>query len=295
MRHLILLMCVVAIAMTSCERPTYRETGHGSVYYKFLKKGDKRLVGLCFREKINGNWKETEELVRPQYDDISQDFTKGSTLGKGYFTFSRGDSSLVRDFVGNIQLDCAWIKKGSVEYLGTNLYKGACFYPGDVYRMQTMDGKYLYWFNYMFYVYDVDFLVPGYNGYLYKVNDSLGAAKYQAYENQLSKWVISIKHTDLPKIKKGKYDCLYEIVNMKDTAKSYYLALKNGKPTVFNFDGEIAKKYPSVINLKLLKTKINNQPSWDWYDGGAGRVYPKRVGTEEAGTIFVHVPQGQWF
>lgn len=292
MRYVILLMCVVAIAMTSCERPTYEYTGHGALYYKYLKKGDKRLVGLCFRQKTNGNLKETEQLVRPEYDDASQDFTKGSSLGNSYFTFSIGDSSLVRDYLGNRKLD-PWIKKGSVEYLGTNLYKGACFYPGDVYRMQTMDGKYLYWFNYMFCVYDVDFLVPGYNGYLYKVNDCWGAAKHQAYENQLSKWVISIKHTDLPKIKKGKYDCLYEIVNWNDREKSYYLALKNGKPTVFNFDGEIVEKYPSVINLKLLKTKINNQPSWD--ELFSQQTYPKRVGIEEAGTIFVKVSRGQWF
>lgn len=288
-------MSVIAIALTSCEKPTYSPTGVGKVYYKYLKKGDKKLVGLCFRENKNGQWRETEELVHPEYDEITQDFTKGSSLGKGYFTFSRGDSSLVRDWAGNIKLDCAWIKKGSIEYIGTNLYKGACFYPGDVYRMQTMDGKYLYWFNYMFYVYDIDFLVPGYNGYFYKVNGCWGAAKYHAYENQLSKWVVSIKHKDFPEIKKGEYDCLYEIVNDRDRSKSYYLALKNNKLIVFNFDGELVERYPSVINLKLLKTKINNQPSWDWYDGGTGRVFPKRFGTEEAGTIFVRVPQGQWF
>ena len=292
MRHLILLVCVVAIAMTSCERPTYRETGVGSVYYKFLKKGDKRLVGLCHREKINGNWKETKELVRPQYDDISQDFVKNSS----YFTFSRGDSSLVGAWSGELLLDCAWIKKGSVKYLGTDLYgKYMCFYPGDCYQMETTDGKHLYWFKYRTYISDVDLLVPGYSGYIFKNDGCLGIDKFRVMEDPyVSKWHVKVKHEPLPKIKEGKFDCLYEIVNMQDKLKSYYLGLKNDVPTVFNFDGEIVKKYPQVINKNLLKVKINNNPDWGiLYERKA--KYPKRVGIEEAGVIFVDIPRNQWF
>ena len=290
MRHLILLVCVVAIAMTSCERPTYRETGHGSVYYKFLKKGDKRLVGLCFREKINGNWKETKELVRPQYDDISQDFVKNPS----YFTFSRGDSSYVGTWSGDILLGRNRIKKGSVKYLGKNLYKGACFYPGDVYEMRRTNGRSIYWFDYNFYEYRYDRIVPGYCGYMVNIGKAWAPIRYKVVRNQANamQYLTRLKFEEFLDV---DYDSVYEVVNEENWTNFYYMAFKDGKMIVLNSEGQKVTKYPSVINRKLLKTKINNQPSWDWYDGGAGRVYPKRVGTEEAGTIFVKVPRNQWF
>ncbi len=288
MRHLILLMCVVAIAITSCERPTYEPTGVGSVYYKHLKKGDKKLVGLCHREVINGKWKETEELVRPQYDEISQDFVKNSS----YFAFSNGDSSYVGTWSGKILLDYARIKKGSVEYLGTNLYNRHCFYPGDVYRMQTMDGKYLYWFDYDFFVWDVDELVPTFCGFMVRVEKGWKPARFlvtRMQVNALQKKVL-LKYKSFFDV---DYDAVYEVVNKKDWTNFYYMAFKDGQMIVLNSEGQKVSKYPAVISRRLLKTKINNKPNWE--ELFSQQTYPKRVGVEEAGTIFVKVPRGQWF
>lgn len=290
MRHLILLVCVVAIAMTSCERPTYSPTKQDGIHYKFIKKGDKTLVGLCRRLYENGKWREDKELIHPEYDEISQDFEKNSS----YYTLSKGDSSYVATWFGEILLGQNRIKKGSVKYLGKNLYKGACFYPGDIYRMQTTDGKYLYWFDYNFFVWDVDELVPTYCGFMVKVEQGWKPARYLVVRNQANamQYKVLLKYKSFFDI---GYDSVYEVVNDKNWTNFYYMAFKDGKMIVLNSEGQKVTKYPSVINRKLLKTKINNQPSWDWYDGGDGRVYPKRVGTEEAGTIFVNIPRNQWF
>ena len=288
MRHLILLMCVVAIAMTSCERPTYEPTGVGSVYYKYLKKGDKKLVGLCHREVINGKWKETEELVRPQYDEISQDFVKNSS----YFAFSNGDSSYVGTWSGKILLDYARIKKGSVEYLGTNLYNGACFYPGDVYRMQMTDGKYLYWFDYSFFFGGIDKLVPTYCGFIANDGKAWAPVRYlvtRMQVNAMQKKVL-LEYKSFFDV---DYDAIYEVVNEKDWTNFYYMAFKDGQMIVLNSEGQKVSKYPAVISRRLLKTKINNKPNWE--ELFSQQTYPKRVGVEEAGTIFVKVPRGQWF
>ena len=286
MRHLILLVCVVAIAMTSCEKATYAPTGVGSVYYKYLKKGDKTLVGLCHRENVNGELKETEELVRPQYDEISQDFVKNSS----YFTFSHGDSSYVGNWSGRILLDHARIKKGSVEYLGTNLYNGNCFYPGDVYRMQSTNGKSIYWFDYNFFEYRFDRIVPTYCGYMVNLGKAWAPVKYMMTRNQAN----AMQYLTLLKFEQFfdvDYDAVYEVVNEENWTNFYYMAFKDGQMIVLNSEGQKVTKYPSVINKKLLKTKINNKPSFR----SLHRTFPKRIGIDEAGTIFVDVPRGQWF
>ncbi len=290
MKKITLLMSVVAIAMTSCERPTYRDTGDGIVFYKSIKKNGKTLVGLCRREKINGKWKETEEFFRPQYDEISQDFAGSSN----FFTFSRGDSSYVGLWSGHIFLGQNRIKKGSVKYLGTKLYNGACFYPGDVYEMRRTNGRTIYWFDYNFYEYRYDRIVPGYCGYMVNIGKAWAPIRYRVVRNQANamQYLTQLKFEEFLDV---DYDSVYEVVNRENWTNFYYMAFKDGNMIVLNSEGQKVTKYPSVINKKLLKTKINNSPSWDWYGDDPGRSYPKRVGIEEAGTIFVRVPHNQWF
>lgn len=288
MRNLLFLVSVIAIALTSCEKPTYSPTGVGKVFYKYLKKGDKKLVGLCFRENKNGQWIETEEYVHPEYDEIAQDFVENPS----YFTLSKGDSSYVVNWDGRRVLDNIVIRKGSVEYLGTNLYNGACFYPGDVYRMRKTDGRYVYWFDYEWFFGGIDKLVPTYCGFIVNIGDAWAPVRYQVVRNQANA-MQKIVNLEYKKIFSVDYDSVFEVVRERDWTNYYYMAFKDGKMIVLNSEGEKVTRYPSVISKRLLKTKINNKP--DWYGVYSEETYPKRVGTEKAGTIFVKVPRGAWF
>lgn len=286
MRNLLFLVSVIAIALTSCEKPTYSPTGVGKVYYKYLKKGDEKLVGLCFRENKNGQWRETEEYVHPEYDEITQDFVENPS----YFTLSKGDSSYVVNWDGRRVLDNIVIRKGSVEYLGTNLYNGACFYPGDVYRMQMTNGKYVYWFDYDWFFGGIDNLVPTYCGFIANIEDAWAPVRYQVVRNQANA-MQKIVHLEYKKMFSVDYDSIFEVVNEENWKNYYYMAFKDGKMIVLNSEGEIVTRYPSVIKRNLLNTKINNSPKF----GVLHRTFPKRIGTEKAGTIFLDVPRGAWF
>ena len=321
MRYLILLMCVIATAMTSCERPTYEHTGTGAVWYKYLKKGDKKLVGLCFRKEKNGQLVETEEILRPECVEISR--LEGSSLSNGYFitTYENEEGlyySRVTNFTNNIseRFKCfinengAWefdldsspwgwfrnrVKKETIKFLGKMPYgKGVGFYPGDWFEMEMLNGKKLYWFDHEFTCWGVDLLVPGANCYFTENNGLLEVTRCRVSDDPyVSKRYLTFKPKLLSEISNGNFDKVFEIVNIESPREAYFLALKYGKSVVFNIEGKVVTKYPQIINKRLLKTKINNTPDWTGYLDGVG--FPKRFGTEKAGTIVVKVPHQRWF
>lgn len=283
-QFIFLVVSIIAIALSSCSEkfPPVKSSIDG---YEFFFKEKKGKIYTGLRQVAVHNQRTAKyDAIKPkiiipaEFDNI-----KDSKLYR-YFDCTKDGQKFLYYLSGNIQFNGRPFDR--IEFIssevdrngGFTFAKGAFF---KVYMKEKDDvgnQKIVAFIGGQEYSGISDFF-PVVKGYFYIENGKLGYTR--SYRDNNGK----LFEKDV--IPPGKYDRLFEVVNLGGYKSYYFLAYKNGKCMVLNSDGIVTKKYPSVVNAGLLKIKPKKLSS---YDG-----YPQRVGNfKDFGGFILSLPGYQW-
>ena len=284
MRHLILLMSVFAIALTSCSEkiPPVKSSIDGYEFFFKEKKGKVytglRQVAVHNKRTAKYNVIKPKIIIPAEFDKIED-----SKLYR-YFECTKDGQKFLYYQSGNIQLYGKPFE--NIEFISseTDRNNGFTFAEGAFFKvyMKEKDNvgnqKIVAFIGGQEY-YGISDFIPGVKGYFYIEKGELGYTRsYRDKNGKLFEKEI---------IPPGRYDRLFEVVNLGGYKSYYFLAYKNGRWMVLDSDGVETKKHPSSVNTGLLKIKPRK---YSFHDG-----YPRRIGDYKGyGGFILSFPGYQW-
>lgn len=301
MKHLILLVSAVAIAMTSCSEkiPPVKSSIEGYEFF-FKEKNGKVFTGLRQIMELRdvlvaGNRQKQYFDIKPRVVIPAEfDRIEDSKI-YGYFECVKDGERYLYYKNGELQLD----GKPFIETVFVNepkdRYHGYSFGGGVFFKILTKEkdsvgvNKIVAFIANQEYSEITDF-IPGCEGFFYIIDGKIGYASVKFDE-----WGKKLRPTkDI--IPLGKYDRLYEVINIPTYNDSsaenefYFLAIKGKDKYFLDKNGNITKKVKPGVNFSLLNTKISDKVTF----GDVFDKYPKRGGTEKCGSIFTNIPGYKW-
>lgn len=277
---LLFVVCVIVIGYYYSDLPT-EPTGITGYDYVFKKQNGKVLMGVKSTMGVSAG----EVIIAPQYDKITTGFNNGA------FIVYQGSDAKVIGKKGKFAVRGFSIIPESITFLGNKFNAGFSFVPGPGFRMKSQEGENLWWFGYAFSFGDMDELIPGCNGAIFKKN-----GKYGYFENKvkLDGSVLLQKYETVKKFNKTveeKYDALFEVINYALSDKYYLLARSGNKWFVLNSKGEIIKRHHPKVSSSLLNIPMTKNFQ-ETYTNPLQHI--ARFGEKNAGLFIFGISLADW-
>ena len=256
-------------------------TGITGYDYVFKKERGKVLMGI----KTTMGLSPGKFIADPQYDKITTAFNNSA------FLVYQGDDVKAINLDGQFAVRGLSIVPESIKFLGNEFNAGCSFVPGPGYEMESKDGQKLWWFGYKFSFGDVEKLIPGCNGAIFKKNGKYG---FFEYKGKFNGEIIQQTAETVKKLKiivKEQYDALYEVISYLSRDKFYLLARSGNKWFVLDSNGNVTKRHHPRVNSSLLKLPMT-EDFMEAYQNPLQHI--ARFGEKDAGFFMCGLSLTDW-
>lgn len=301
MRNLLFFVSVIAIALSSCSEkiPPVKSSVHGYEFF-FKEKNGKVYTGLRQVEELRkvlvaGHYQNQFFDIKPvviipaEFDKIEDskiyEYFECIKDGERYLYFKNGELQLD----GKPIIETIFVNEPKDRYHGFS-FGGGVFFKIITKEKDEVGNNKIFAFIANNEYGDISDFIPGCEGFFFIKNGKVGYASVK-----FDYWGKRLRPTE-ETIPSGKYDRIYEVINMAiydDSSADndlFFIAVKGNKKYFLDKQGNIIPKAKTGISFNLLKTRIQNKITF----GDVSDKYPKRGGTEICGSIFISIPGYLW-